>query len=255
VTVTVLTSAHWPTYTYLPATLPPELAAATRAFEAFYAAKYSQNRRLQWQHSIGRCQLRAAFPKGRKELEVSVLQAIVLLLFNAQPGGDAGAGAGGGGGGGGGVPFLRIREASGIEDGELRRTLQSLALGQHRVLRKDRTGKEIEDGDVFRFNEAFEAPLLRVKVNSIQMKETKKEVDDTNERVLQDRQYQVDAAVVRILKSRKQLPKQALLGELFAQLRFPITAEAANKRIASLVERDYLEFGEGAEANVLKYLA
>ena len=60
---------------------------------------------------------------------------------------------------------------------------------------------------------------------------------------------------MRILKSRKQLPKQVMLGELFAQLRFPITAEAANKRIASLVDRDYAEFGEGAESNVLRYLA
>ena len=236
--IQVLTSAHWPTYVAMPASLPPELARAAQAFEAFYAAKYSQNRRLQWHHSLSRCQLRAAFPKGRKELEVSVVQAIVLLLFNAVAGGEGGAADAG-------LPFLRIKALSGVEDGELRRTLQSLALGQHRVLRKARTGRDIEDGDVFHFNGAFEAQLLRVKINQIQIKETQKEVDDTNERVLQDRQYQVDAAIVRILKSRKQLAKQVLLAELFAQLRFPISAEAVNKRIASLVDRDYLEW-EGA---------
>jgi hypothetical protein len=53
------------------------------------------------------------------------------------------------------------------------------------------------------------------------MKETKQEADATNERVMQDRQYQVDAAIVRIMKSRKTLSHNLLLSELFSQLRFP----------------------------------
>ena len=48
------------------------------------------------------------------------------------------------------------------------------------------------------------------------------ENEATTERVFQDRQYQVDAAVVRIMKSRKSLEHQALLAELFATLKFPV---------------------------------
>ena len=48
------------------------------------------------------------------------LQTVVLMLFN-----DAES-----------LSFPDIKEASGIEDGELRRTLQSLALGKTRVLIK-----------------------------------------------------------------------------------------------------------------------
>jgi cullin-4 len=39
--------------------------------------------------------------------------------------------------------------------------------------------------------------------------------------VVQDRQYQMDAAIVRIMKSRKTLSHNLLISELFAQLRFP----------------------------------
>ena len=48
------------------------------------------------------------------------LQTVVLMLFN-----DAES-----------LSYSDIKEASGIEDGELRRTLQSLALGKARVLIK-----------------------------------------------------------------------------------------------------------------------
>lgn len=44
----------------------------------------------------------------------------------------------------------------------------------------------------------------------------------TNERVFQDRQYQVDAAIVRIMKMRRSLPHNLLLSECLGQLRFQI---------------------------------
>ena len=52
-------------------------------------------------------------------------------------------------------------------------------------------GREVEDGDVFSFNADFQAQLFRVKINSVQLKETVEENQKTNEQVLQDRQYQV----------------------------------------------------------------
>ena len=44
----------------------------------------------------------------------------------------------------------------------------------------------------------------------------------TTERVFQDRQYQVDAAIVRIMKTRKSLTHNLLLTELYQQLKFPV---------------------------------
>ena len=58
------------------------------------------------------------------------------------------------------------------EDADLRRTLQSLACGKKRVLRKVPVGKDVNDGDVFQFNADFTDAAFRVHINSIQVKET-----------------------------------------------------------------------------------
>ena len=58
------------------------------------------------------------------------------------------------------------------EDKELRRTLQSLACSNKKVLKKRPVGKNVEDGDVFYFNTDFTDPRAKVHINSIQSKET-----------------------------------------------------------------------------------
>jgi cullin-4 len=172
-----------------------------------------------------------------KELEVSTVQAVVLMIFNEESKG---------------LTFIQVKDQTGIEAAELRRTLQSLSLGQYRVLRKERPGKEVEDSDVFHFNENFETGLVRIKINQIQVKESEQEIDATNDKVLQDRQYQIDAAIVRIMKSRKSISRQVLYSELAQQLRFAVTTEIISKRINSLIDRDYLE---EADSSRLTYLA
>ena len=58
------------------------------------------------------------------------------------------------------------------QEGELRRTLQSLACGKARVLLKWPRGREVADSDSFAFNADFTNKLFRIKINQIQMKET-----------------------------------------------------------------------------------
>lgn len=58
------------------------------------------------------------------------------------------------------------------EDAELRRTLQSLACGKKRVILKQPAGKDVNDGDLFVFNENFEDERPLVHINSVQSKET-----------------------------------------------------------------------------------
>ncbi|CAL4919436.1 unnamed protein product [Urochloa decumbens] len=201
--VHVLTTGYWPTYPPMDVKLPHELNVYQDIFKEFYLSKYS-GRRLMWQNSLGHCVLKADFPKGKKELAVSLFQSVVLMLFN-----DAQK-----------LSFLDIKDSTGIEDKELRRTLQSLACGKVRVLQKIPKGRDVEDKDEFVFNDEFSAPLYRIKVNAIQMKETVEENTSTTERVFQDRQYQVDAAIVRIMKTRKVLSHTLLIAELYQQVPF-----------------------------------
>jgi hypothetical protein len=48
---------------------------------------------------------------------------------------------------------------------------------------KEPKGREVEDGDSFRFNTDFSEKLYRIKINSIQMKETEEENKKTNDQV------------------------------------------------------------------------
>ena len=254
--VQVLTSGFWPTYPALDCSLPKSLASAQQVFGEHYLQKHS-GRKLTWVNALGTCLIKARFDGGDKELSVSLFQAAVLFLFNnnTQHGSlSAGATASATATATDRLSFQEIAEATGLEDKELRRTLQSLACGKERVLLKEPKGREVDDGDQFVFNSAFTSRLYRVRINSIQMKETAEEQRKTNESVLQDRQHQVDAAIVRIMKTRKTLAHKLLVNELVSQLRFPVSSADLKKRIESLIEREYLE-RDPDDAQVYNYLA
>ncbi|NXJ98157.1 CUL4A protein, partial [Corythaixoides concolor] len=223
-TVNILTMGYWPTYTPMEVHLNSEMIKLQEVFKTFYLGKHS-GRKLQWQTTLGHAVLKAEFKEGKKEFQVSLFQTLVLLMFNE---GDE-------------FSFEEIKMATGVEDSELRRTLQSLACGKARVLIKNPKGKDVEDGDKFVFNGDFKHKLFRIKINQIQMKETVEEQVSTTERVFQDRQYQIDAAIVRIMKMRKTLGHNLLVSELYNQLKFPVKPGDLKKRIESLIDRDYME--------------
>lgn len=225
--VSILTMGYWPTYTPMEVHLPSEMVEYQEAFKKFYIGKHG-GRKLQWQNTLGHCVVKADFgptADEKKELQVSLFQTLVLLMFNT---GET-------------FGFDEIKQATGIEEGELRRTLQSLACGKARVLVKKPKGRDVDDGDTFFFNSEFKHKLCRIKINQIQLKETQEENINTTERVFQDRQYQIDAAIVRIMKTRKTLSHTLLVTELFNQLKFPVKPTDLKKRIESLIERDYME--------------
>ncbi|XP_072440829.1 cullin-4A-like [Chiloscyllium punctatum] len=236
-TVNILTMGYWPTYTPMEIHLPAEMIKLQEVFKTFYLGKHS-GRKLQWQPTLGHSVLKAEFKEGKKELQVSLFQTLVLLMFNE----------------GNEFTMEEIKTATGIEDSESRRTLQSLACGKARVLNKVPKGKDVEDGDKIIFNDDFKHKLFRIKINQIQMKETVEEQTSTTERVFQDRQYQIDAAIVRIMKMRKTLSHNLLVSELYNQLKFPVKPGDLKKRIESLIDRDYMERDKD-NANQYHYVA
>lgn len=65
----------------------------------------------------------------------------------------------------------------------------------------------------------------------------------TNESIEGDRQYYLDAAIVRIMKARKELTYEQLKTTTIDAVKnhFVPTVDAIKKRIDALVESDYLE--------------
>lgn len=241
--VNVLTMGFWPTYQPMEVKLPQFLLKHQNTFEKFYNSKHN-GRKLQWQPNLGFCVLSATYPSepdsqgSKHEFLVSLFQTIVLLLFNDKDEYD----------------YTDLLAMTKIEQIELKRTLQSLACGKARVLIKEPRGKEVNDTDKFFINIKFKHPLFKVKINQVQLKETHEEQSMTEERVFQDRQYQIDAAIVRIMKTRKKLCHTALVAEVFEHVRFPVKAHDVKVRVESLIERDYLH-RDPEKANSYNYVA
>ena len=212
--VNVLTASNWPTAKAATITLPAQIEKIQSAFSAFYCSKHA-NRKLTWENSKGHCLIEGRFPKGTKDLQLSSYQGVVLLLFNAE---DS-------------LTCLEAQQRSKIGIPELKRVLQSLACGKVRVLTKNPKGREVADSDSFTVNTKFENKHRRVKINQIQLRETSEENSQTQAKIFQDRIFAVDAAIVRIMKTRKTLKHNMLLAALFEQLRFPAKASDLKKRI------------------------
>lgn len=251
----VLTTGFWPVYPQYPKLiLPQSLLDPQNKFADYYKTKY-QGRRMTWQYALGHVVVRFK-PKGEDsslmyELLVSLCQALVLLQFN-----DSGE-----------LSLPQLMTAVGLEDrGEMERLLLSLSLGKDgtRVLQKrdfdavpDKKKKprmNVHDNDVFRVHSNFKSNTRRIRINNILMKETKEEREKTVKAVSRDRQYLIDAVLVRIMKARKTILHQQLIPQVIEQLKIPAQPSDLKKRIETLIEREYFE-RDPNDRNRYNYLA
>jgi cullin-4 len=263
--LSVLTTGYWPQFVRMTdVVLPQEMQIHQQRFENYYSDKY-QGRRVEWQHSLGSCVIDFRYGEGegkrqKKMLEVSQVQALVLLAMND------GDGGGDGGKVRGGQPRNMgwLMEKTGVANKEdMVLALQSLSLGPRkkesttRVLRRvrDETDKNITDSDTFVINHKFYHTLSKIKIPTVSNKQEEVEEErKAHESVLKDRMVMVDACVIRIMKTRKTLKHSELMEETMAQLRHPAEAADIKKRIESLIEREYMERSDG-NRNVYNYLA
>ncbi|KAL9947206.1 hypothetical protein ACHAQF_001423 [Verticillium nonalfalfae] len=237
--VMVISAASWPTYPDTKLNLPEGAAAEIERFERWYNHKHD-GRKLSWPHSLANCTVKAIFPRGTKELLVSAFQAVVLVLFNEV---DLE----------GFLSFGQISTATGLAGPELQRTLQSLACGKVRVLSKHPKGRDVSETDTFTINKAFTDPKLRIKINQIQLKETKEENKATHERIAEDRKFETQAAIVRVMKARKTIGHSELVAEVinFTRKRGPVDAASIKKLIETLIDKDYME----RDGNMYTYIS
>lgn len=126
---------------------------------------------------------------------------------------------------------------------ELNRTLQSLACAKLRPLNKHPKGRDINPTDSFTLNANFEHPKNRFKINQIQLKETPQENKDTHERVAVERTFETQAAIVRIMKSRKTITHNELVAEVITatKSRGVLPVGEIKKNIDRLIDKDYME--------------
>ncbi|KAL5968093.1 Cullin-4A [Taenia solium] len=248
-TVNVLAPGSWPEMPTLVANYPSEMLAIREDFEKFYIARH-HGRKLTYIPSFGTCVVRAQFPSCTKELQVSEIQALVLLQFNG-PADEP-------------VSYTSIAEATGIEKSHLDRALLSFTASRtQRVLTSVPLARifsasiitpELTEKTQFLFNKKFTHHLTRIRFNQLQIKESAKEQRATESRIFADRVNHIDCCVVRIMKSRKTLDHNSLISETFQLLKFPVTQTDVKKRIEFLIGKDYLR-RDPANSAIYHYVA
>ncbi|CAN6881573.1 hypothetical protein Bca4012_071593 [Brassica carinata] len=240
--VQVLTTGSWPTQPAVPCNLPAEVSVLCEKFRSYYLGTHT-GRRLSWQTNMGTADIKAIFGKGQKhELNVSTFQMCVLMLFNNS---DR-------------LSYKEIEQATEIPAPDLKRCLQSLACVKGKnVIKKEPMSKDIGEEDLFCVNDKFTSKFYKVKIGTVvAQKETEPEKQETRQRVEEDRKPQIEAAIVRIMKSRKILDHNNIIAEVTKQLqpRFLANPTEIKKRIESLIERDFLE-RDNTDRKLYRYLA
>ena len=139
----------------------------------------------------------------------------------------------------------------------LMQTLQSLAAGKYKVLKRDTHGTVQH----YYVNDSMKSKLVRIVLHTYQGRLTKKDVEvqlwwmmlvvscatvsqfaffikATKQSIQRQRIFQIDAAIVRLLKARRTMPHQTLMLELQKHLRFDAQPQLLKKRVESLLERE-----------------
>ncbi|XP_026468233.1 cullin-3-A [Ctenocephalides felis] len=262
--VRILTTGFWPTQVATPnCNIPLAPRNAFETFRRFYLGKHS-GRQLTLQPQMGTADLNAVFygrnyqprdengtPQAASAdtpcsssgasvgsnsgqikkhiIQVSTYQMCVLMLFNNR---DR-------------LTYEEILNETDIPARDLIRALQSLAMGKpaQRVLMRNPKTKDIEPSNVFYINDNFVSKFHRVKIQTVAAKgESEPERRETRNKVDEDRKHEIEAAIVRIMKSRKRMSHNVLVTDVTTQLRsrFMPSPVIIKKRIEGLIEREYL---------------
>lgn len=77
--------------------------------------------------------------------------------------------------------------------------------------------------------------MKRITINSVQKKETRQDSEKIFERVLAERKFLIDAALVKTMKTRNTLNHRDMVQEVMSLVRFPLEVSALNTRLEHLI--------------------
>jgi cullin 3 len=227
-TVQILTTGYWPVQQSFNIAVPKVMEDTCNTFKDFYLHSHS-GRKLTWQYNMGTSDIKANGYDKSYEINVSTFQAVILLLFNDHQT----------------LTYGEIAQLTKIPTKDLKVNLLALTVKNathEKVLNKD-GGKTLDKDSQFSANNEFKSKLIKVKINPVVLKESSEQAKQTQEKVDEERKWQLDATIVRIMKARKTLEHRDLVVEVTKQLqhRFMPAPDFIKKRIESLIEREYLE--------------
>merc|ERR1719259_994922 len=214
--IQVLSSGSWPFQQSCTFTLPSELERCVTRFTGFYSGQHS-GRKLNWLYHMSKGELVANLA-NRYTLQASTFQMAVLLQFNEA---DQ-------------WTLTELFESTKIKKDILVQVLQILL--KSKLLKLPDTSDGVQDPDNVPLEDSTVFQLFQKYKN-----------------IEEDRKLLIQAAIVRIMKIRKELKHAQLISEVLNQLsaRFKPKIPMIKRCIDILIEKEYLERKEGSKDTYL----
>ncbi|KAH9366647.1 hypothetical protein HPB48_000590 [Haemaphysalis longicornis] len=227
--ILVLTSGSWPFHEPMSFQLPEELENAVHTFTVFYYGRHT-GRKLQWLYNQSCGEVVMNTFAEPYTLEVSTYQMAVLLLYNLV---DS-------------FTVQQLQEETGIDMDTLKGVVRSLLRSEILVCLEDWPSKETEDlkpDTLVTLSQDYSNKKVRVDLKGLLENKDEAEQMPDQEKIEDERRFSIQAAIVRIMKAKKELKHEDLLAEVTNKLSglFTPSDKVVKECIDGLIDREYLK--------------
>jgi cullin 1 len=240
--VKLLSTGSWPLTKAFSMELPGVLSNSLRVFKEHYDKK-NPRRTLTWLCSQSKGEITANYQSKNYVLVASTIQMAVLLLFNNENQ----------------LTVAEISRRLAVDSTLMQQVVlvllkhQLLCLGPYPSLPETEGCDKLPGkDDLLSYNKDFFNKRTKITINVTYKIESHDEDPVTTKNIEADRKLLIQAAIVRIMKTRKQVNHQTLMSETINHLasRFKPSVQKIKACVEVLIEKEYIERVDGKDVYI-----